>query len=310
MAAECFPTRIQQKKILTEKVHQIKAILREFKVHTTCEAVKCPNIGECFSRPTVTFMILGNICSRNCTFCAVKKGEPKPVDFDEPRNIAKAAQMMGLKHTIITSVCRDDLADGGALHFAHTVFEVKKELPKSTVEVLVPDFRADRKALKTILDFNPHIFNHNIETVPSLYPRVRSRANYEKSLKLIKTAKKIKPQVITKSGFMIGLGESKAEILEVMKDLIAANCDILTIGQYVQPTRDNMPVETFVTPETFSKLRDYGMRMGFLHVESAPYVRSSYNAGFFMTDQPKNAKMRKAENGTIPTYQKAASIRI
>lgn len=310
MAAEFFPSKMQEKRILTEKVHQIKAILREFKVHTICESVKCPNIGECFSRPTVTFMILGNVCSRKCTFCAVKKGEPKHVDFDEPQKIAKAARMMGLKHTIISSVCRDDLADGGALHFAHTVFEVKKELPKSTIEVLVPGFRADRKAVKTILDLNPDIFNHNIETMPSLYPRVRSRANYEKSLKLIKTAKKIKPQVITKSGFMIGLGETEAEILKVMRDLIAVNCDILTIGQYVQSTRDNIQVETFVTPETFFKLRDHGMRMGFLHVESAPYVRSSYNAEFFMVDQPKNEKMRKAKNGTIPTYQKAASLRI
>jgi len=310
MAAECFPSRIQKKRILAEKVQQIKAIIREFEVHTICEAVKCPNIGECFSRPTVTFMIMGNVCNRNCTFCPMKKGEPKPVDFDEPRNIAKAAQMMGLKHTIITSVCRDDLADGGALHFAHTVFEVKKELPDSTIEVLVPDFRADRKAVKTILDFNPHIFNHNMETVPSLYTRVRSRSSYERSLKILKTAKKIKPQVITKSGFMIGLGESEAEILEVMRDLIAAKCDILTIGQYVQPTRDNMPVESFVHPETFSKLRDYGMRMGFLHVESAPYVRSSYNAEFFITDQSKKPKMRKASDGTIPTYQKAASLRI
>jgi lipoic acid synthetase len=310
MTAERYSIKMTKKKITVEKVQQIKAVLREMKINTVCESAKCPNIGECFSKPSVTFMILGDVCRRNCAFCAVERGEPKSIDFDEPKKIAKAARMMGLKHTIITSVCRDDLADGGALHFAHTIFEVTREIPNSTIEVLAPDFNASRKAIKTVLDSNPHIFNHNIETVPRLYHKVRSKANYEKSLKVLKTVKKIKPQVITKSGLMMGLGEMEDEVINVMKDLITAKCDILTIGQYLQPTPHNIPVNTFVTPDEFMKLKEYGMHMGFKHVESAPFVRSSYNAELFLIKSFNNQNMEKTKNGTIPSYKETASVRI
>jgi len=310
MGVEHSPIRMNQKKILVEKVHQIKAILKEMGVHTICESAKCPNIGECYSKPTLTFMILGNVCNRNCYFCAVEKGNPKAIDFEEPKKIAKAARMMGLKHAIITSVCRDDLADGGALHFAHTIYEITKQHPDATIEVLVPDFNASRKALKTILDSHPHIFNHNLETVPRLYSKVRSKAKYEKSLKVLKTVKRLKPKIITKSGFMVGLGETEEEVLMVMKDLISTKCDILTIGQYLQPTRHNMPVDTFLSPETFLRLRDYGLNMGFRHVESAPFVRSSYNSGLSLINDLKEKNTGQKSDGKIFTYQEAATIRI
>ncbi len=310
MAAEHKSMRMTKKKITVEKVQQIKAVIREMNITTVCESARCPNIGECFSMPSVTFMILGDVCHRNCGFCSVKRGEPKNIDFDEPKKIARAARMMGLKHTIITSVCRDDLADGGAFHFAHTIFEVSREVPNSSIEVLAPDFNASRKAIKTVLDSNPHIFNHTLETVPRLYREVKSKANYEKSLKVLKTVKKIKPDVITKSGFMIGLGEMEDEVINVMKDLIAAKCDILTIGQYVQPTPHNMPVNTFISPEEFMKFKEYGMRMGFLHVESAPFVRSSYNAELFMINSFNNKDMEKIKDGTISSYKETASLRI
>ncbi|MGA1842807.1 MAG: lipoyl synthase [bacterium] len=310
MTAERYSLRMTKKKITVEKVQQIKAILGEMNINTVCESAKCPNIGECFSKPSVTFMILGDVCRGNCAFCAVKKGNPKNVDFDEPKKIARATRMMGLKHTIITSVCRDDLADCGALHFAHTIFEVIREAPDSTIEVLAPDFNASRKAIKTVLDSNPNIFNHNLETVPRLYSKVKSKANYEKSLKVLKTVKKIKPGVITKSGLMIGLGETEDEVISVMKDLIAAKCDILTIGQYVQSTPHNIPVNTFVTPDKFFKLREYGMQIGFMHVESAPFVRSSYNADLFPANNLNNKNMEKTKNGTIPSYKETASLRI
>ncbi|MGA1843915.1 MAG: lipoyl synthase [bacterium] len=309
MATERFPARTK-KKIAVEKVYEIKAILSDLNINTVCEAAKCPNIGECFSKPTLTFMILGNVCSRDCTFCAIEKGKPRKVDFDEPRKVAQAARMMGLKHTIITSVARDDLADGGALLFAHTVFEVSKQHPNSTIEVLVPDFNGCRKSIHTVLDANPNIFNHNIETVPRLYTKVRYKANYEKSLKVLKMAKRINSNIITKSGLMVGLGETEEEVLAVMKDLMLNKCDILTIGQYLQPTRDNIPVHSFITPERFVALKEQGLRMGFRHVESAPFVRSSYNAEPFLIGALKNQKTGTTEHGTIPAYKETAAVRI
>jgi lipoic acid synthetase len=310
MAAEHNSIRMTKKKITVEKVQQIKAILREMNINTVCESVKCPNIGECFSKPSVTFMVLGDVCRGNCASCAVECGDPKAIDFDEPKKIARAARMMKLKHTIITSVCRDDLADGGALHFAHTIFEITREAPDSTIEVLAPDFNANRKAIRTVLESNPNIFNHNLETVPRLYSKVRAKANYEKSLKVLRTVRKLKPEIITKSGLMIGLGETEDEIINVMKDLIAAKCDILTIGQYVQSTPHNIPVNTFVTPDKFFKLREYGMRIGFMHVDSAPFVRSSYNAELFPANNINNKNMGKVKNGTISSYKEAPSLRI
>ncbi|MGA1794530.1 MAG: lipoyl synthase [bacterium] len=309
MATERFPVRTK-KKIAVEKVYEIKAILRDLNINTVCEAAKCPNIGECFSKPTLTFMILGNVCSRSCTFCAMEKGKPSKVDFDEPRKVAQAARMMGLKHTIITSVARDDLADGGALLFAHTVYEVSKQHPNSTIEVLVPDFNGCRKSIHTVLDANPNIFNHNIETVPRLYSKVRYKANYEKSLKVLKTAKRINANVITKSGLMVGLGETEDEVLAVMRDLMLNRCDILTIGQYLQPTRDNIPVDRFITPERFVAWKEQGLRMGFRRVESAPFVRSSYNVEPFLIGTVKDRRTGSTEHGTIPAYKETAAVRI
>ncbi|MBN2374126.1 lipoyl synthase [bacterium] len=312
MSAEFFPKWLPERKIITEKVHYIKDTLRELNIHTVCESARCPNIGECFSRPTVTFLILGNICSRKCAFCALEKGKPRKIDFEEPKRIAKAAQRLGLKHTVITSVTRDDLADGGSFHFANAIFEIKRLLPDSTIEVLAPDFNVNTKAIRMVLNYSPDIFNHNIDTVPRIFPKVRFKADYKKSLKVLKTAKRINPSTMTKSGLMVGLGETEDEVIDVMKDLRDVKCDILNIGQYIQPTRDNIPVETFVNPGTFIKYKTIGIQMGFRYVESAPFVRSTYNAGLFMTGQFKMEKdnRRKVKDGTFSTYKEAAPLRI
>ncbi len=313
MSSEFFPRWVTKNKVMVEKVYQVKAILKELGVNTVCELLKCPNIGECFSKPTISFMILGNICSRNCAYCAIDKGEPKKVDFDEPKNIAKTAKRLGLKHTIITSVSRDDLADGGALHFAHTVHELKLHLPESTIEVLVPDFNGNIKAVKTILGYEPHVFTHNVETVPRIYAKLRTKASYEKSIKILKSAKRLKPEIITKSGLMVGLGETEEEVFQVMKDLRGIKCDILTIGQYLQPTRYNIPVDTLVTPETFMKYKNYGIELGFLHIESAPFVRSSYNTELYISDRLKDEnnqnKIGRLKDGKISPYHETAPLR-
>lgn len=310
MTASRFPEWMTKKKIRVEKVHQIKALLRDLQIKTICESTKCPNIGECFSKPIVTFMILGDLCSRNCSFCSIYKGDPKHVDFGEPDKIAKAAKQMALKHTIITSVCRDDLADSGALHFNHTVSTIKNMIPETTIEVLVPDFNGNTKAIRTVINSNPNIFNHNIATVPRLYSQFRSKADYEKSLKVLKTAKRIKHDIMTKSGLMVGLGETEDEVCKVMDDLKEVKCDIVTIGQYVQPTPHNIHVSAFITPELFMRYKEYGTKLGFAHIESAPFVRSSYNAELFMIDSLKNEKQGNINNGSVPTYKEAAPLRI
>lgn len=310
MTAERFPTWMTKRHIKVEKVQQIKVLLKELKIKTLCEASKCPNIGECFSRPTMAFMILGDRCSRDCSFCAIEKGEPRDIDFDEPKKIAKAAKQLGLKHSIITSVCRDDLADGGAMHFAHALHELGKELSDTSIEVLIPDFNVNTKAIRTILKYNPLIFNHNIETVPRLYEKVRAKAHYEKSLGLLKSVKRIRPDIITKSGLMVGLGETEDEVFSVMKDLKHVKCDIITIGQYLQPTRYNIPVDDFITPETFIRYKEYGTDLGFLHVESAPFVRSTYNAELYITDGLKEKNSGKNRYGKISTYQEVTPLRI
>lgn len=273
-----FPEWLKKKPVRVEKVHKIKSLLRKLKVNTVCESARCPNIGECFSKPTATFMILGNRCTRNCKFCNIKSETPEPIDFEEPRRIAEATQILELKHLVITSVTRDDLADGGAYHFASTLNYVKKQNKTITTEVLVPDLMGTTKAIKTILDMGPTIFNHNIETVPRLYNQIRHKANYERSLKVLRIAKRINPQIKTKSGLMLGLGERDEEIIKVMGDLRAVNCDIITIGQYLQPSKNHYFVQEFIQPEDFVRYRQIALDMGFLHVESAPFVRSSYNA--------------------------------
>jgi len=257
---------------------RMKDLLDGLQLHTVCESADCPNQGECFAHGTATFMILGDVCTRNCTFCAVKTGRPLPVDASEPEHMVEATRRLGLRHVVITSVTRDDLDDGGAAQFARCVVALRRYDPSVTVEVLIPDFQGSFPPLKVVLDSSPTILNHNVETVPRLYPEVRPQANYERSVELLMKAKAEAPQVLTKSGLMIGLGETREEVIEVMRDLREADCDFLTIGQYLQPSPQHHPVVRFVTPAEFEEYKNVGEEMGFKYVASAPFVRSSFHA--------------------------------
>jgi lipoic acid synthetase len=261
------------------KLHTMKNILRSRNLHTVCESARCPNIGECFSKPTATFMILGDVCTRQCGFCSVeKRGMPLVVDPDEPQNIALTAKELGLRHVVITSVTRDDLHDGGAMQFALTIRALRDTIPAVSVEVLTPDFKGDKGSLETVLNEGPDIFNHNLETVPSLYKRVRFEADYGRSLEVIKMAKTMRPDIIVKSGIMVGFGETMDEVKSVMKDLLDAGCDAVTIGQYLRPSIKNLEVEEYVPLEVFKEYEGYGRDIGLKYVYSGPFVRSSYNA--------------------------------
>ncbi|MCS7315165.1 MAG: lipoyl synthase [Bryobacterales bacterium] len=260
-------------------LHQIKRELRRRSLHTVCEAARCPNIHECFHRGTATFMILGDRCTRGCGFCAVAKARhPPPPDPCEPARVAEMARQMGLRHVVVTSVNRDDLPDGGAAHFAATIAEIRKALPGATVEVLTPDFRGDLDAVETVLAAGPDVFNHNVETVPRLYPRVRPQARYERSLAVLAFAGRRPRAPLVKSGLMVGLGETPEEVRAVMRDLRQAGVAILTVGQYLQPTLRNLPVVEYVPPERFEEYRRSGLELGFRAVFSGPFVRSSYMA--------------------------------
>lgn len=265
-----------------ESVTELKRDLRRLKLHTVCESARCPNMHECFHRGAATFMILGNLCTRGCGFCSVPKGSPEKKEFtldaDEPRNVARMAAEMNLRYVVITSVNRDDLDDGGSIHFAATVREVREALPQARVEVLTPDFEGNLDAVARVLDAGPHVFNHNMETVSRLYRRVRPQADYKQSLEVLKFAKQHRPEALTKSGMMAGLGESPAEVEQLLRDLRKADVDVATIGQYLQPTRRNLRVAEYVTPAQFDAYRDYGLSIGFRAVFSGPYVRSSYMA--------------------------------
>lgn len=271
-----LPEWLRERK--TGALHRTKRILRSHGLSTVCEEARCPNIGECFSKPTATFMILGSKCTRNCGFCSVTSSFPEPPDPDEPENIAKAVQEMRLRYVVITSVTRDDLSDGGAGHFAKTISSVKKYLPDVKVEVLTPDFQGDTNHLKTVLDTKPDVFDHNIETVPRLYPSVRPAADYRRSLDILKEAKKLGSDIPTKSGIMLGLGETLYEVRDVLKDLRYSGCDFITIGQYLRPSKASLPVAEYIRPEVFEKLRFEALSIGFKYVASAPLVRSSMNA--------------------------------
>lgn len=257
---------------------ELKQIMRGRSLHTVCEEARCPNIYECWEHRTATFMILGDICTRACRFCAVTSGRPGAVDWLEPRRVADAVVAMGLQHVVITSVARDDLEDGGASVFAATIRAVRERVPDCGIEVLIPDFMGNWDALKTVLDASPDILNHNIETVRRLSDRVRSKAKYDRTLELLRRSKEMRPDIRTKSSIMVGLGETFEEILETMDDLRAVQVDILTIGQYLQPTKTHLLVERFYTPTEFLRLRGEGLKRGFAHVESGPLVRSSYHA--------------------------------
>jgi lipoic acid synthetase len=262
-----------------EAVHELKAELRRLHLHTVCESARCPNMHECFHRGTATFMILGNLCTRGCGFCSVpKSAHPGPLDSDEPSNVARMARDMRLRHVVITSVNRDDLPDGGSAHFAHTVAEVRAALPEARVEVLTPDFCGDLDSVARVLDAGPHIFNHNMETVARLYRTVRPQADYQQSLTVLRFAKQYRPESLTKSGAMLGLGETVEETEQLLRDLSVADVDVATLGQYLQPARRNLRVQEFVTPEQFDRYRDFGLSLGFKMVFSGPLVRSSYMA--------------------------------
>ncbi len=253
----------------------VRRVVESKRLHTVCQSANCPNIGECWRARTATFMILGGICTRNCRFCAVQHGQPEAADLDEPRRVAQAVAYLRLRHAVITSVTRDDLADGGASLFAETIRLIREYVPDCTVEVLVPDFRGDWAALDTVLDAGPEVLNHNVETVPRLYPQIRPQAKYEISLELLRRSR---VRARTKSGLMVGVGETWEEIIQTMRDLRGVGCDVLTIGQYLAPSDKHAPIARFYTPEEFECLKRVGIEMGFAIVESGPLVRSSYHA--------------------------------
>jgi lipoyl synthase len=258
---------------------ELKSLMRGLELHTVCESARCPNIGECWSHRTSTFMILGDLCTRRCGFCAVPKGRPAgEIDWNEPERVAEAASTMGLKHVVVTSVDRDDLKDGGASIFALTIEALRRRMAGCSVEVLIPDFHGSDEALEIVLRAQPDVLNHNIETVPRLYPVARRGSRYERSLRLLRHSREINPAIPTKSGMMVGLGETFEELRAVLADLRTAGVEIVTIGQYLRPSGDQLPVARFYTPEEFAALKQEGLRLGIRHVESGPLVRSSYHA--------------------------------
>ena len=262
-----------------ERFSHIKDLLRDQSLHTVCEEARCPNIGECFNAGTATFMILGDTCTRACGFCAVDSGRPEGLDLLEPYRLAKTVQALGLDYVVITSVNRDDLDDGGASVFAACIHAVRRLRPGCEVEVLIPDFEGNADALAIVLDAEPVVLNHNIESVPRLYGRVRPKARYERSLALFRRAREIAPAVPVKSGLMVGLGETFEEVCDVLTDLRSAGVDLVTVGQYLRPTPKHLPVDRYVTPDEFDSIREAGNRLGFAHIEAGPFVRSSYHAG-------------------------------
>jgi len=256
----------------------LKDLVGRLRLHTVCESAACPNIGDCWNRRTATFMILGNVCTRRCGFCAVQKGAPEPADYDEPRRVAEAVATMGLRYAVITSVNRDDRKDGGAELFALTIEAIRERTPGCRVEVLTPDFQGSRAAMDIVLAARPDVLNHNIETVPRLYRDARIGARYERSLEMLLYAKTAAPDIPTKSGMMLGLGEEDEEVVAVMRDLVAHRVNILTLGQYLRPSRDHLPIRKFYSPEEFAGFKRIGESLGFDHVEAGPLVRSSYHA--------------------------------
>ena len=279
---ERLPVWLQRDVLLNDKSKKVHYLIQEFNLNTVCQSARCPNRNECFSSGTATFMILGNVCTRGCTFCSVPKGKPLDLpDTEEPKNVAAAAKIMGLNHIVITSVNRDDLPDQGSNHFANVINEVRKEIPNATIEVLTPDFRGDKSCIKTVVDAKPDIYNHNLETIPRLYKKVRPGAIYIRSLELIKFVKETNSKITTKSGTMLGLGEEKDEIIQTMIDLFEYKCDYLTLGQYMQPTRDSYPPFRYLHPGEFEELKIIAENIGFKKVFSGPLVRSSYHAREF-----------------------------
>lgn len=272
------PEWFKVKATMGPNYERLHGMMRDLTLHTVCEEAQCPNIFECWESGTATFMILGDICTRACGFCAVKSGKPNELDWAEPERVAEAVQAMGLKHAVITSVNRDDLTNGGSEIFHATIKAIREVSPDTSIEVLIPDYEGNWEALKITMDARPEILNHNLETVPRLYPWVRPQAIYERSLELLHRAKQMDPQALTKTGIMVGLGETIEEIEQVMKDIVAIGVDIMTIGQYLRPSIKHLPVERYYTPDEFKQLKELGESLGIPHVESGPLVRSSYHA--------------------------------
>jgi lipoic acid synthetase len=266
-----------------DNYRELKDLVTRLRLHTVCESAACPNVGECWNRRTATFMILGNVCTRRCGFCAVQKGAPLTVDYDEPRRVGEACAALGLRYAVVTSVNRDDRKDGGAELFALTIQEIRTQVPGCKVEVLVPDFQGSERAMKIVMDAQPDVLNHNTETVPRLYRQVRLGARYERSLKMLQYAKSLAPLTPTKSGLMLGIGENIDEVLQTMRDLQAHQVDILTLGQYLRPSLKHLPIVRYVPQAEFNELRQAGLAMGFAHVEAGPLVRSSYHADSSLT---------------------------
>lgn len=256
--------------------HDVRKLIKQHHLHTVCQSAHCPNIGDCWGQRTATFMILGDICTRNCRFCAVCSGKPLPVDRDEPRRVAEAVKMLLLRYAVVTSVTRDDLPDGGASVFTDTIREIRKAVPACQIEVLIPDFNGSESALSLVIQAKPDVLNHNIETVPSLYPQVRPEADYQRSIRVLELAKQ--QGMLTKTGLMLGLGEINNEVLDVMRDLRNIDCDILTLGQYLQPSSIHLAIDRYIKPEEFDQFKQAGEQIGFRHVEAGPLVRSSYHA--------------------------------
>jgi lipoic acid synthetase len=272
------PAWLKARAPLGDNYHDLKKLARTLDLHTVCESAQCPNIGECWNHKTATFMLLGNLCTRRCGFCAVPKGKPEPLDWDEPRRVAEAVATLGLKHAVVTSVNRDDDNMGGANIFAETIREIRRQAPGCQIEVLIPDFQGHDDCLKIVVDAKPEVLNHNTETVPRLYRAVRSGARYERTLRLLENVKHFAPGMVSKSGVMAGLGETMDELLQVFADLAARGVDILTVGQYLRPSKDHLPIARYYTPDEFAFLKREALKLGFRHVESGPLVRSSYHA--------------------------------
>lgn len=274
-----LPEWVRRSVLNTEENREVRQILKSQGLNTICESGRCPNKGECWAKGTATFMLMGSVCTRTCRFCAVNKGRPEPLDPTEPDRIVEAAKQMGLRHIVLTSVNRDELPDQGSSHFAATISRLYEQIPGIAVEVLTPDFQGNRQCIETVLAAKPTVYNHNVETVPRLYKQVRPGSIYKRSLEVLRLSKEIDSSIHTKSGLMLGLGETQEEVVAVMKDLREVNCDFLTLGQYLRPTRNNLPVQRYITPEEFDELGQIGWQLGFKMVHSGPLVRSSYHAG-------------------------------
>ena len=292
-----------------DNYHDLKKLARSLNLHTVCESAQCPNIGECWHHRTATFMMLGNTCTRRCGFCAVPKGRPDPIDFDEPRRVAEAVAALGLKFAVITSVNRDDDILGGARAFVMVIDEIRRQAPGCQVEVLVPDFQGNEEAIRLVVEARPEIFDHNTESVPRLYRAVRSGARYERTLRLLQLAKEINPATVTKSGVMVGLGEEMHELLAVFRDLASVGVNVLTIGQYLRPSKDHLPIARYYTPEEFAFMKREALAMGFRHVESGPLVRSSYHA-HEQSDAQSDAQARSSSSFQVSSSPNSAHLPI